>query len=221
MRLKLQHYLSGMQKIWDIENWDRKSAYEFFKTFEDSYVGVQVNLDCTAFVQQCNMNSYSTHHALLYAVIKAANDYEPMRLRRTEEGVILHNSIDIGCSVMQRGTKAFVFAYYPWIGDELVSDFIFRTQQITVQAAEGIPFEDRPERTNLIYGTTLPWLSFTGFKHPRKGGNHSVPKIVLGKITSQSGRYVLPFQLEVDHALMDGIHMSEYLEILQENLNRL
>jgi len=167
------------------------------------------------------MNSYSTHHALLYAVIKAANDYEPMRLRRTEEGVILHNSIDIGCSVMQRGTKAFVFAYYPWIGDELVSDFIFRTQQITVQAAEGIPFEDRPERTNLIYGTTLPWLSFTGFKHPRKGGNHSVPKIVLGKITSQSGRYVLPFQLEVDHALMDGIHMSEYLEILQENLNRL
>src|SRR5210317_804679 len=221
MWLKLQHYLSGMQKIWDIENWDRKSAYEFFKTFEDPYVGVQVNLDCTAFVQQCNMNSYSTHHALLYAVIKAANDYEPMRLRRTEEGVILHNSIDIGCSVMQRGTKAFVFAYYPWIGDELVSDFIFRTQQITVQAAEGIPFVDRPERTNLIYGTTLPWLSFTGFKHPRKGGNHSVPKIVLGKITSQSGRYVLPFQLEVDHALMDGIHMSEYLEILQENLNRL
>ena len=210
-----------MQKIWDIENWDQKSAYEFFKTFEDPYVGVQVNLDCTAFVQQCNMNSYSTHHALLYAVIKAANDYEPMRLRRTEEGVVLHNSIDIGCSVMQRGTKAFVFAYYPWIGDELVSDFIFRTQQITVQAAEGIPFEDRPERTNLIYGTTLPWLSFTGFKHPRKGGNHSVPKIVLGKITSQSGRYVLPFHLEVDHALMDGIHMSEYLEILQENLNRL
>jgi len=43
----------------------------------------------------------------------------------------------------------------------------------------------------------------------------------LGKITSQAGRYLLPFQLEVDHALMDGIHMSEYLALVQENLNRL
>ena len=60
-----------MQKSWDIENWDRKSAYEFFKTFEDPYVGIQVNLDCTAFVQQCKMHSYSTHHALLYAVVQA------------------------------------------------------------------------------------------------------------------------------------------------------
>ena len=215
------HYLSEMQKPWDIENWDRKSAYEFFKTFEDPYVGIQVNLDCTSFVQQCKMHSYSTHHGLLYAVVKAANIYEPMRLRRTEDGVSLHDAIDIGCSVMQRGTKAFVFAYYPWVEGESVTDFIFRAQQITVQAAEGIPFEDRPVRTNLIYGTTLPWLSFTGFKHPRKGGNHSVPKIVLGKITSQAGRYILPFQLEVDHALMDGIHMSEYLTLVQENLNRL
>ena len=215
------HYLSGMQKPWDIENWDRKSAYEFFKTFEDPYVGIQVNLDCTAFVQQCKVHSYSTHHALLYAVVKAANIYEPMRLRRTEDGVALHDAIDIGCSVMQRGMKAFVFAYYPYVEGESVADFIFRAQQISVQAAKGIPFEDRPVRTNLIYGTTLPWLSFTGFKHPRKGGNHSIPKIVLGKITSQTGRYILPFQLEVDHALMDGIHMSEYLALAQENLNRL
>ncbi len=215
------HYLSGMQKPWDIENWDRKSAYEFFKTFEDPYVGIQVNLDCTAFVQQCKMHSYSTHHALLYAVVKAANIYEPMRLRRTEDGVALHDAIDIGCSVMKRGMKAFVFAYYPWVEGESVADFIFRAQQISVQAAKGIPFEDRPVRTNLIYGTTLPWLSFTGFKHPRKGGNHSIPKIVLGKIPSQAGRYILPFQLEVDHALMDGIHMSEYLALAQENLNRL
>ena len=58
------HYLSEMQKPWDIENWDRKSAYEFFKTFEDPYVGIQVNLDCTSFVQQCKMHSYST--CLLY-----------------------------------------------------------------------------------------------------------------------------------------------------------
>ena len=71
------------------------------------------------------MHSYSTHHALLYAVVKAANIYEPMRLRRTEDGVSLHDAIDIGCSVMQRGTKAFVFAYYPWVEGESVTDFIF------------------------------------------------------------------------------------------------
>jgi chloramphenicol O-acetyltransferase type A len=66
----------------------------------------------------------------------------------------------------------------------------------------------------------LPWISFTSFTHPKKGGGHSIPRTVLGKIFNREGKDLLPFQLEVDHALMDGIHMAQYFDVLQSELHK-
>ena len=66
----------------------------------------------------------------------------------------------------------------------------------------------------IVFGsmTTAPWISFTSFSHPKQGGGHSIPRTVFGKIFERDGKFWLPFHLEVDHALMDGIHMAKYFE---------
>ena len=209
-----------MDRIFDIENWDRKENYFFFKDFQEPFVGITVELDATELVNICKAKSISIHHALLYCTISAANQCLPMRLRRKDDGVIEHSSIDMGCAVMREGTSAFTFAYYPWLEGDNATSFMMRAMEITRKTAQGMPLEHRPNRTNLIYGTTLPWISFTSFSHPKKGGGHSVPRTVLGKIFKRDGRDLLPFQLEVDHALMDGIHMAAFLDILKKELNQ-
>ena len=103
--------------------------------------------------------------------------------------------------------------------EESLLDFIRRSREITKKAAAGLPLDPRPDRTNLMYGTTIPWISFTSFTHPKKGGGHSIPRTVFGKIFQREGKYYLPFQLEVDHALMDGLHIARYFELLQQELN--
>ena len=183
-------------------------------------MGITVELDATVLVRICKSKSISIHHALLYCIISAANQYLPMRLRRNEEGVVEHSTIDMGCSVMREGTSAFTFAYYPWHEGDDAQHFIDRALEITRKTAHGLPLAHRPNRTNLIYGTTLPWISFTSFTHPKKGRGHSIPRTVLGKIFNREGRDILPFQLEVDHALMDGIHMAQYFDIFQNQLNK-
>jgi chloramphenicol O-acetyltransferase type A len=209
-----------MDRIFDIENWDRKENYFFFKDFQEPFVGITVELDATELVNICKAKSISIHHALLYCTISAANQCLPMRLRRKDNGVIEHSSIDMGCAVMREGTSAFTFAYYPWLEGDNATSFMMRAMEITRKTAQGMPLEHRPNRTNLIYGTTLPWISFTSFSHPKKGGGHSIPRTVLGKIFKRDGRDLLPFQLEVDHALMDGIHMAAFLDILKKELNQ-
>ncbi len=209
-----------MDRIFDIENWDRKENYFFLKDFQEPFVGITVELDATELVNICKAKSISIHHALLYCTISAANQCLPMRLRRKDDGVIEHSSIDMGCAVMREGTSAFTFAYYPWLEGDNATSFMMRAMEITRKTAQGMPLEHRPNRTNLIYGTTLPWISFTSFSHPKKGGGHSIPRTVLGKIFKRDGRDLLPFQLEVDHALMDGIHMAAFLDILKKELNQ-
>jgi chloramphenicol O-acetyltransferase type A len=72
----------------------------------------------------------------------------------------------------------------------------------------------------LIYFTTLPWFSFTSFAHARKRGRgDSVPRIAFGKFVKENERTLLPFSVEVHHALMDGLHVGRYVNRLQEALD--
>ena len=114
-----------------------------------------------------------------------------MRLRRKDDGVVEHSIIDMGCSVLKDGSDAFTFAYYPWTPEESMLDFIRRSCEITKKAAAGLPLDPRPDRTNLMYGTTIPWISFTSFTHPKKGEGHSIPRTVFGKIFQREGKYLL------------------------------
>jgi len=209
-----------MDKTVDIASWHRRESYEFFKEFQDPFVGIGVELEVTAFYHYCKSNNVSIHHALLYATLAAANDFKPMALRRKADGVVLHDTIDMGCSVL-KNDQSFTFAYYSWVEGESFEEFIARTSAITRAAAKGIPLDPRPDRTNLIYGTTLPWISFTSFTHPKQGGGHSIPRTVFGKIFERNEKWYLPFHLEVDHALMDGLDMAGYLSLVEEELREL
>jgi chloramphenicol O-acetyltransferase type A len=74
-------------------------------------------------------------------------------------------------------------------------------------------------RDDVIYHTTLPWISFTSFAHARTPGRgDSVPRFVFGKFTKENERVIMPFSVEVHHALMDGLHVGRYLTRLEEAL---
>src|SRR5882762_10630554 len=74
-------------------------------------------------------------------------------------------------------------------------------------------------REDMIHFTTLPWVSFTSFSHARNWGREdSVPKIAFGKFMKADGRTLLPFSVEVHHALMDGLHVGRYVARLEEAL---
>jgi chloramphenicol O-acetyltransferase type A len=74
-------------------------------------------------------------------------------------------------------------------------------------------------RDDVIYHTTLPWISFTSFAHARtKGRGDSIPRIVFGKFINEADRMMMPISIEVHHALMDGLHVGRYLARLEEAL---
>src|SRR5882724_5081525 len=49
-----------------------------------------------------------------------------------------------------------------------------------------------------------------------RGREDAVPKVAFGKFERQNERVLLPFSVEVHHALMDGFHMGQYLTLLEE-----
>jgi len=78
-----------------------------------------------------------------------------------------------------------------------------------------------PEQDDRLYMTALPWVSFTSFTHPMQlHPADSIPRFAWGKFFEEDKSLKMPLSVQGHHAVMDGIHMGRYYEIVQEYLRK-
>ena len=91
---------------------------------------------------------------------------------------------------------------------------------IAASRAGRAPFEPKPDDAARVHFTTLPWLHFTGFSHARNWGREdSVPKLAFGRIDNDGARAWMPLSVEVHHALMDGLHVGQFVQAFEVALS--
>jgi chloramphenicol O-acetyltransferase type A len=57
-----------------------------------------------------------------------------------------------------------------------------------------------------------------GIFKPYQTGS-SVPILVFGEMFIENGIHKMPHSIHVDHALIDGQHVSQYIQLFQQFLN--
>jgi len=205
-----------MARHLDIENWSRRELFEFFIGYANPYFNVCVQLDVTEFLTFVRARSTKVSLALHYFALRVANEIEPFRYRLKDGKVVIFDSIHGGTTVLLPN-ESFAYAYF-----EYQPDFEKFTGEMG-SAVEAVRTSTAPlkptMRDDVIYHTTLPWISFTSFMHARTPGRgDSIPRIVFGKFVNSGGRTMMPISVEVHHALMDGLHVGRYLNRLAEVL---
>jgi chloramphenicol O-acetyltransferase type A len=201
----------------DIDNWNRKSAYEYFKDYEDPFFNITANLDVTALYGFCKTNGLSFSLTSLFYSLAAANDIREFRIRFAGEELVEFERIH-GTQTILNDDESFSFCYYENRGD--VFEFDRAGKEATEKYKALKTFDVENDRLDLIYYSVIPWISFTSFKHAARAGNRqSVPRIVFGRIFEANGRRMMPHSVEVSHAIADGIHVGRYFESLQEKFD--
>lgn len=204
-------------KLLNIENWHRKASYLFFKDYNDPFFNVTFNVDISLLKSYCTKENLTFNFAFLHQLICCTNVLPNFKLRIFNEEIYSFDTIDVGTAILKENTS-FVFCYFPFM--ESLHDFIsIAKQQIKKQSASLI-FGTEENRLDLIHTSILPWISFTGIKHARKGDEHTkgIPKFMIGKIFEQNGKLLIPLNIEVHHGLMDGYHVGEFVRLLEEKL---
>ena len=79
--------------------------------------------------------------------------------------------------------------------------------------------EDEEGRDDLLFLTSLPWVSFTGVIHPMCLNPDCIPRFAFGKFFPEGERLKMPLNVQAHHALVDGVHMGRYYEIMQAYLD--
>ena len=74
---------------------------------------------------------------------------------------------------------------------------------------------------SFFFVSALPWLHYSQLEHPAVSADDSNPRISWGKAITAGGRTTLPVSLYVNHALADGLHISQFFANLEKELRDL
>ncbi len=201
----------------DINKWNRKQHFNFFKDFDNPFFNLTLNVDCTNLFDMTRRNKLSSFVSYIYLSLQTAIDIEEFRFRIVNDEVICYDTLMAGSTILTEN-NTFVFAYFDY--NENFKTFHDAALEKIKSAKTETALIPGEENGNVIHYSTIPWVSFTGLQHARHHKlKDSVPKIVFGKTFNDGDRLKLPMAIDVHHALMDGYHVGKYIERFQKYLD--
>lgn len=201
----------------DLENWERRATFEFFKDYKDPFFNMAANLDVTRLYRFCKENAMPFSIAVLYFSIATANEIREFRLRMIGKKVVEFDRVEATQTILN-DDNTFSFCYFPM--EDSLEEFVETGLKSREKYRELKSFDVESDRLDLIYYSVIPWVSFTSFKHANSGDNRqTVPRMVFGKMFTQGDLRLMPFSVEAHHCLMDGYHVGRYFNLFQEKLD--
>jgi chloramphenicol O-acetyltransferase type A len=206
-------------KIIDLENWNRKEHFEFFSKMQSPYFGFTTKVDCTKAYHTAKENDFSFFAVYLHKSMVAVNTVDAFKLRIIEGEVALFDTIHAGTTI-GREDGTFGFAFIPFSDDFSVFNARLQDEIKAVHNSTGLRLKNGDIGKDLIRHSTVPWNSFSALLHPTNfDRTESVPKITFGKFNVRDGKKYLPVSVEAHHGLADGLHIAQYLEEFQRQLD--
>jgi chloramphenicol O-acetyltransferase type A len=200
-------------KVIDLENWERKEHYHFFKGLDYPQFNICVNLDITRFYQYIKDYRLPFFISFLFAVTQMANRIPEFRYRIRGDQVIEHEMVHPSFTVM---TSKELFSFCTVDHQNNFQQFMTRTSSAMEAAKTQVSLTDEPGRDDLLYISCIPWVSFTSVTHPiHMNPADSIPRITWGKYFEEYNKLKMPLSVQGHHALIDGLHVGWYINDLQ------
>lgn len=203
----------------DIENWPRKATYEFFHDYADPFFNFSANLDVSHAYRFVKENGLSYALTALYCSLIAANSVREFRIRMIDGKLVEFDRIHATQTILN-DDETFSFAYFEMKDD--VREFNVSGKKALEHYRKLRTFDVENDRSDLIYYSVIPWVSFTSFKHASTlDRTQTVPRIVFGRMFDEGDRKLMPVSVEANHMIMDGLHVGKFFAAFQEALNSL
>jgi chloramphenicol O-acetyltransferase type A len=207
-------------KYIDMENWKRKEHFAFFYRMNYPQYNICANIDVTRFLEFARTSKLSFYYTMIYAVTRAANEIENFKYRIRDGKVVLHDIIHPSFTDMNIHTADDLFKIVTVDMNDNLTEFVQVAEEISRNQKTYFDLAPLAGRDDFLYITCIPWVTFTQLSHTISlNRNESAPRISWGKYFRENDKVLLPFSVQVHHALVDGFHVGKYIENLQTFLN--
>ncbi|NNF36239.1 MAG: hypothetical protein HKN68_19200 [Saprospiraceae bacterium] len=202
-----------MKTYIDIEQWNRKETFNFYLSYDQPCFNITAHIKVNSMLNESRTQNFPLGLLSLYYITVAANQVDAFRLRLENLKPVQYDEIYPGCTILY-DDETFGFAYFKYFQDKAL--FISEGKKVIEQQKKNKTFVPKASDNGLIHCSIIPWISFTSFSHATsKHGDPSIPKIVIGKIYKKDDESWMPISVEVHHALVDGLQVGKYFEVME------
>ena len=204
-----------MDRYIDIDTWPRRDAYQLFSRGYLPYFSVTTPLDVTELWRFTKKEGLSFYRAMVYSVTRAMNELEPFRLRIRPEGIAVCETVSPSYTTPGRdGT--FGIAGVDYVPGESMADFCRRALDAEARQAEGMLVKD-DVRDDLIFISSVPWFVTTSvLQEQPTNPDDSFPRVLWDRVHEERGRLLVNFTAQLNHRLLDGSHVRDLLQRMNE-----
>lgn len=208
-----------MQVI-DLTQWERREHFEFFRTVDIPFYNTNFELEITGLRETLKANGISLNHAIVHGTIATLSAIENFRYRLIDEQVVLFDELHPSFTCMRPNERLFRTLAVPFVPD--LATFDVDAKQRLKRSQSYFDRSDLSQQPNLVYMSPLPWIPFTGIDHAMTLDNSdTIPRISWGRFFERGHQTYLPYNIQVNHLFIDGLHVGEFYQGLQTRLKAL
>lgn len=202
-----------MERRIDRENWPRNAHDRLFARLEVPFYSLTWKLDVTGAVDYAKAHGISVYAVLIWVTMKALNGVEAFRYELRGEDVFLLDCRNPSYTYPWND-ELFGICSLPWIEGESPIEFFARMKEAERNNSSPIPTAEADEAGHDVYLSSTPWFDYTHLTQEFPLDNtDSTPRIMWGRFTTdEKGRKTLSYTVQVNHRLIDGIHLARLLD---------
>lgn len=206
----------------DQDTWPRKEIFDFFSGVSDPFYMVTFRQDVTELYRYAKKHGLSFYYSLVYLCTLAINEVEAFHYTIRDGQVYYLDQRMPSFTDLKQGSELFHIVTMPCAG----SMEAFSAAAGEKSRAQTAFLEKSMETDELIYYSCLPWIDMTAMTNERDlasagARDESIPHIAWGKYVAHGDRLELGISIEVNHRLIDGIHLGKFAAALDRGIRGL
>ena len=204
-------------RVVDMSADPRSGQFEYFRRMTFPFAGITAEVDITDFMAARQGRPFFL--SMLYAVTRAANGVPQLRRRIRPDGSIVEYD---WCAPSYTAMKPDGVYVYCSVEERLpYAEFVDLGRRRQREVLQRGTLTEDGDPLSFFFVSSLPWLHYSQLEHPAVSADDSNPRISWGKALTAGGRTTLPVSLYVNHALADGLHISQFFANLEKELRDL
>ena len=209
------------QKV-DLAVWERREIFDFFSGSSNPFYMVTFRQNVTKLVQYTKQNRISFYYALVYLCTKAINSVPAFHYVIRQSDVYWLPERSPSFTDLKKGSGLFHIVTMP-CADSMID---FCEQAGERSRKQSVFIDTDMESDALIFFSCIPWVDMTALTNERdwssqEAKDDSIPRIAWGKYVKAGDQLELGMSIEVNHRLIDGIHIGQFAEVLTRSIEEL
>jgi len=201
----------------NLNTWARYEHFKFYQNAVQPWFNICCPINVSKLYSYCKKNGHSFFHSYLYLTQQTINSSKPFKFRVIGDEVRAYHDIGISIAVIAEDEMIrFCELNYTSPFNEFTQHVKHIEASVKAKPFTAVSTCEDIIRQDVVHMSVLPWFNFTSFSNARITNTlNSIPKIVFGKLSEKGGQKLMPLSVEVHHGMMDGLHVSRFVEKLQ------